>query len=398
MDRALWSTPAVSPATRPHVGVVLHCAGAPPSLERIAAHVRERLPMVPALRSLPAGKRWRIAADLDLEPHVVERRIAPAPASLEAAVGDLIRAPLPEHAPAWQLHLLHGHTEDGFALLYRVHHSLQDGGGVVHTLEALFADGAEAPSSAERPVIAEVPRVSLRDMVTAAGAFLGGMRRAGTWASYPAGFSGERMPRWCEVPVDRLRRVARARGASVNDVYLAALAHALTEAARQLPSAPAAVPFLVPVNLRRPGEEDAPGNRVVLASIVVPGGRGGAEERLALTPGATGVLKSARLREAMRRITALTPTAVMAKGRRQVSRPAHAATLASSLALPRRLGFQGARVTRVSPVMWAPLGVPVAVVLLTYDDTATVCFTLDPAMPGLDELPDHWQAAVASWS
>lgn len=397
MDRALWAAPVASPATRPHVGMVLHCEGAPPNLAQVTAHVAARLQLVPALRSLPAKSRWRIEAALDLEAHVVEQRVASGPASLEAAVGELIGAPLPEHGPAWQLHLLHGHTEDGFALLFRVHHSLQDGGGVVHTLEALFSGDGDEPSSAACPGLAETPRVSMRDMVTAVGALASGARRAGTWASYPAGFSSERTHTWCELPVDRLRSAARAQGTTVNDVYLAALAHALTQAAQQLPSGPTTVPFLVPVNLRRPGEEGAPGNRVVLTSIALPGGQYAAEERLALTPGATGVLKSVRLREAMRRITALTPATAMTQTLKMVTRPAHAATLASNLMLPRRLEFQGAPVTRVAPVMWAPLGIPVAAVLLTYQGTATACFVTDPAMPGLDELPDLWQTTVASW-
>lgn len=399
MDRALWAAPAVSPSTRPHVGMVLHCAGTAPNLDQVTAHVSARLALLPALRSLPAGSSWRIEADLDLAAHVREHRLAPGPASLEAAVGELIGAPLAEQGPAWQLHLLHGHTEDGFALLYRVHHSLQDGGGIFHTLETLFGDDSGTPSSAY-PGFAQRPRVSMRAMITAAGALLGGARRAGIWASHPAGFSDERTHQWRELPADRLRRAASARGTTVNDVYLAALAHALTEGTQRLPSAPvpAAVPFRVPANLRRPGEEDAPGNRVILTSIAVPGGPCTAEERLALTPNATTVLHAAPLREAMRRITALTPVVAMTEVLKMVSKPARAAALASNLVLRRRLEFQGAPVTRIAPVMWAPLGIPVATVLLTYQDTASVCFTLDPAMPGLDDLPDRWQATVASWT
>nr|WP_255671916.1 wax ester/triacylglycerol synthase family O-acyltransferase [Glycomyces amatae] len=392
MDRALLSAPVASAATRPHIGAVLHCEGPPPSLERLAAHVVARLPRVPALRSVPAGSRWRVEAGLDLEAHVVERRLEPGPAPLEAAVGELIGSPLPEGGPAWRLHLLHGRTGDGFALLYRVHHALQDGGGMLHTLEALFADDADAPSSAVYPGFAAPARASLRDFATGAGALLGGALRAGSWASLPAGFSAEREHRWCEVPVDLLRGAARRHGASVNDAFLAALAHALAPAA-----APPRVPFLVPVNLRRPGEEAAPGNRVVLASVALPGGERGAAGRLGRAPGATGALKSAGVREAVRRVTALTPAAVMTGMLKAVSRPARSATLASNLPLRRRLGFQGAPVVRVAPVMWAPLGVPAAALMLTYRGTAAVCFTTDPAMPGLDGLRDRWRAAVESW-
>ncbi|HEX2143444.1 MAG TPA: wax ester/triacylglycerol synthase domain-containing protein [Glycomyces sp.] len=396
MDRALWNAPVSSPGTRPHVGMVLHCDGAPPSLEKVIAHVTARLPALPALRSLPAGSRWYVKAHLDLEAHLTERELQPGPDALDQAVRALIGAPLPEHGPAWQLHLLRGQTNDGFALFYRVHHSLQDGGGILHTLETLFGDDAEAPSSAAYPGFIEPTRASLGDMGIATGALLSAARRTGTWASYPAGFSGDRMQRWCAVPIDRLRNVASGHGGTANDAYLAALAHALTQAAERLPSSSAQVPFLVPANLRRPGEVAAPGNRVILASVALPGGQLTAKERLHLTPTATGVLKSARLREAMRRFTAMTPTSVMTGMLKTVSKPAHAATLASKLVLRRRLDFQGASVSRVVPVMWAPLGIPVAAMMLTYQDTATVCFTTDPAMPGLDELRDHWQAAIES--
>ena len=46
--------------------------------------------------------------------------------------------------------------------------------------------------------------------------------------------------------------------------------------------------------------------------------------------------------------------------------------------------------------MWAPLGVPVGAMMLTYQDTVTVCFTTDPAMPGLDRLPELWRETVES--
>ncbi len=396
MDRALWDVPVASPATRPHIGVVLYCEGPPPSREQVGAHVAERLSSLPALRSVSAGPRWRIQTGLDLETHVVEQKLEPGPASLDAAVSELVELPLPEQAPAWQLHLLHGHTDGGFALFYRVHHSLQDGGGMLHTVETLFADDADALSSSVYPGFAEPARTSWRDFGAGAGALLGGARRAGSWASYSEGFSSERTSRWCAVPVDRLRSVARRHGASVNDVYLAAFAHALTQTAQRLPEAPSRVPFLVPANLRRPGEEAAPGNRVVLTSIVLPGGARSAAARFASAPPATGVLKSPGARNAMRRLTELTPAPVMTGMLKAVSKPAHSATLASNLLLRRRLGFKGAHVTGVTPVMWAPLGVPVGAMMLTYQDTATVCFTTDPAMPGLDRLPELWRETVES--
>lgn len=396
MDRALWDVPVASPATRPHIGVVLYCEGPPPSREQLDAHVTKRLSSLPALRSISAGPRWRVQTGLDLEAHVVEQKLDPGHASLEAAVNELVKLPLPERAPAWQLHLLHGHTEDGFALCYRVHHSLQDGGGMLHTMETLFADDADALSSSVYQGFAEPARTSWRDLGAGTGALLGGTRRVGSWASYPAGFSGERVSRWCTVPLDLLRSAARRYEASVNDVYLAALAHALTQTTQRLPTAPTQVPFLVPANLRRPGEEAAPGNRVVLTSIVLPGGERSAAARLASAPPATGVLKSPGARNAMRRLTDLTPATVMTGMLKAVSKPAHSATLASNLLLRRRLGFKGAHVTRVVPVMWAPLGVPVGAMMLTYRDTATVCFTTDPAMPDLDRLPELWRETVES--
>ncbi|SDL20804.1 Uncharacterized protein, contains a NRPS condensation (elongation) domain [Glycomyces sambucus] len=388
MDRALRRSPAISPQTLPHVGMVLHCEGPVPGLEEVAAHVAQRLPTVPALRSTPAGSRWSIAESLDISSHVEERTLAPG--SLDAAVGELIGAPLPE--PAWRLHLLHGHAPDGFALLFRVHHSLQDGGGILHTLEALFSE--EAPASAAYPGFARPQRITIRDLATSVRLLLGGTVRRGAWTAHPEGFSGSREHRWRTVPLDLLRSAAGRHSASVNDVFLAALAHALVRTGERPPSTPAAVPFLVPVNLRRPGEEAAPGNRVILTSLALPGGERTAAQRLSLTAQATGALRSASLRAALRRITDLTPVPVLAAVRRSVTSPAHAAMLASNVAVGRPLAFRGARVTGAAPVMWAPLGIPAAAVLTTYGDTATAGFVTDPAMPGLDGLPDLWREAV----
>lgn len=401
MDRALRTFPARSPETRPHIGMVLHCAGAPPSLSQVVEHVAERLSALPVLtaRLDPRETRWNTSARIDLGEHVTERVLAQG-SDLAREVRGLAAAPLPDDAPLWRLHLLHGHAADEYALFYRVHHALQDASGCVHTLERLFtSDDAVGVSSAPYRGFAE--NASPFGHWIRAGTSLARMvLRSGGWSPFKARFSDERVLHWCEVPTARLKEAAGRYGGTVNDAYLAALAHALTRwfADRGRPVRRGRLPLLVPVNLRRPGEADAPGNRTVLVPVDLPGGDLTAAERLAGTPGSTASLKSPGRRAALRRYAELVPGSLVRRILLVLTSPGHTTALASNVALRRPLDFRGDQVKRITPVMWAPQGVPLTALLLTYQGTTTICFTADPRLPGLEGIHEHWLDAVQSWA
>jgi hypothetical protein len=400
MASALWAVPVRSAQTRPHIGAVLHCEGTAPSLDEVKTELADRLPRSASLRSRVnlRAKRWDLAPTVALDAHVAEAVLEPGPDAVDQAVRRLIHEPLPATGPHWQLHLLHGHEPGRYALLYRVHHALQDGAGMLGALEALFGDQDPAESSAVYP-FPQQPKATPAELGRTVGALGYAMRRKGIWAPAGIEFSSRRTLAWAEVPADALRTAGRRHGGTANDAYLAALGHGLAEwAAERHGPAIAAPPvtLLIPANVRR--APDAPGNRIALAIAEVPGGERTADQRLKAVAASTADLKSPARREALRRIAAAAPAWLMIRVLTALRSPARTAALASNLVLRSPLRFRGDPVTRVVPVMWTPEGVPMTALLITYQGTASVCFTTDAAIPGLDGIHERWRRTVESWS
>lgn len=400
MDSALWAVPVRSAQTRPHIGAVLHCEGTAPSLDDVKAELAHRLPRSASLRSTVnlRTKRWDLAPTVDLDRHAVETILEPGPDAVDHAVRRLIHEPLPATGPHWQMHLLHGHEPGRYALLYRVHHALQDGAGMLGALETLFGDQAATASSAVYP-FPRPPRATPAELSRTIGALGHAMRRKGIWAPAGIEFSSRRTITWAEVPADALRKAGRRHGGTANDAYLAALGHSLAQwAAERHGPAIAAPPvtLLIPANVRR--APDAPGNRIALAIAEIPGGDRTADQRLQAVAASTTGLKSPQRREALRRIAAAAPAWLMIRVLTALRSPARTAALASNLVLRSPLRFRGDPVTRVVPVMWTPEGVPMTALLITYQDTTSVCFTTDAAVPGLEGIAERWQQTVGAWS
>ncbi|MDA1383612.1 wax ester/triacylglycerol synthase domain-containing protein [Glycomyces lechevalierae] len=399
MDAALWAVPVRSVQTRPHIGAVLHCEGTAPSLDEVKAELADRLPNCASLRSRVnlRAKRWD-PVSVDLEDHVAETVLAPGPDAVDDAVRRLIHQPLPANGPHWQLHVLHGHEPGRYALLYRVHHALQDGAGMLGALESLFGEPDSSVSSAGYP-FPQSPKVTFAETGRTVAALGYALRRKGIWAPAKVEFSSRRTLAWADVPADALRTAGRRHGGTANDAFLAALGHGLAEwAGGQYGPAIAAPPvtLLIPANVRR--EPDAPGNRIALAVAEVPGGRLTADERLRAVAASTTGLKSPTRREALRRIAAAAPAWLMIRVLAALRSPARTGALASNLVLRSPLRFRGDPVTRVVPVMWTPEGVPLTALLITYQGTTSVCFTTDAAIPGLDGIHERWRRTVESWT
>ncbi|MFD0385184.1 wax ester/triacylglycerol synthase domain-containing protein [Streptomyces stramineus] len=113
-------------------------------------------------------------------PSAAARPGAPGPRGPAAVAG-----PAPRGAPHWRVWLLRGHVPGGYAVLYLVHHAVQDGAGMLHTLETLFtADGVpEDRSSAVFHGFAGAPRLTLPDRVRALATASRTARRTAVWNS-----------------------------------------------------------------------------------------------------------------------------------------------------------------------------------------------------------------------
>ncbi len=239
------------------IGAVLHLSGAVPELSNLQEHVAARLPHLPCMTHLLHGDsrqaQW-VPAVPDLAHHVIARRVADGSQALEAAVQDVMRVPWPEGVPAWRLVLLHGHVPDGFALLYLTHHTVQDGMAIGAVLEALFGPDATIGQPAPVP---RTPRAGLRQVGRSAAVLLRHAGKHHRWTAPSQQLSSRRRISWVRTPAWLLKAAAhRGDGASVNDVYLTALGHAIAGWANTAwpRAARAPVPVMVPVDLRTANE------------------------------------------------------------------------------------------------------------------------------------------------
>ncbi|MFF8882789.1 wax ester/triacylglycerol synthase domain-containing protein [Streptomyces flaveolus] len=400
---------AEHPDARLTVGGLLHLPGAVPALSDLQRHVATRLSGLACTEHLLHGNgrraQWRHAVP-DPARHVSEQRLTHGQEALEATVAEHLRAPWPPGAPAWRLILLHGHVPDGYALLYTTHHSVQDGATAIEVLRALFTPPTPAPQPAAAlpagptaPQAAE-PRPRLAQVLRSAAILLRHARKHHLWTSPSQPLSHHRRTAWVYAPAALLKTVARAHGASVNDVYLTALGHAIARwgSTSWPPAATTPIPAMIPVNLRTLDEAGAPGNRLFLTRVDLPAGPLPLPRRLAQTRAVTSPLKRPGHRAVLRAALTRLPTGLLERLVAASTAPGRLTLVASCLVMRERLAFGDAVVTRIDPVMCCPPGTPLSVIMLVYAGEASVCFRTDTALPAAERLPALFRQALEDLS
>ncbi len=324
-----------------HVGGTAIFSGNPPPFEEFLAHVGRRLELIPRFRRrvrwLP-GKmmraEWEDDPEFDLRRHV--RHVAiPSPGGdgeLRELVGQVMSEPLDQSRPLWQLYLVErcgpGHKK-GFAAISKTHHALVDGVSAVD-VGAIILDpdpkGTDLGLSGVdwAPEVRRSDQEVLTDRVFDARRKLFGMPlEAARKAFDPSapqsalktaqGFldlarnSEAVRPTIINEEIGRDRRVAFAAttlaalkrvasegdtGATVNDVVLAVSTGALRRLfVHREAEIPRDFSALVPMSIRKPGEELALGNRITTLMVPLPLSEPEAGERLRLIHEATSRLK-----------------------------------------------------------------------------------------------------------
>jgi diacylglycerol O-acyltransferase len=251
------------------------------------------------------GARWVSDDAFDLARHVVveklhRRRGQSARSALQERMGELAATPLDPAHPLWQFHLVERH-DGGSALVCRIHHCIGDGVALNSVMMSITDDGIQPPAvdahDADAPEAhvgdwlsekllrpltaatvhaielygealvkalhaAEHPRRSVREAAEAARsgvqlvdaaaalAFLRDDARTGLKGHG----SGRKVVSWCEpLPLDRVKAVGKALGASVNDVLIACVAGAIGHYLREVGEDPDGkdIRALVPVTCGR---------------------------------------------------------------------------------------------------------------------------------------------------
>jgi diacylglycerol O-acyltransferase len=213
-----------------HVGKII-VVGPALSVGELRASLRRRITALPSLTRRLGGTSgapaWVPDAAFRLQDHVVDAT-SPTPltsAELNRQIADLFAQRLDRRRPLWRIDVL-GPREDGSrVLVWRVHHALADGQTAVRFAAALLWDlssGPTPPASAVGRVSANAELHHRRHRQHLAGFIEREFRRERGRSPFDGQISAERSVAFATVPLDPLRRSARAvAGATVNDAVLA---------------------------------------------------------------------------------------------------------------------------------------------------------------------------------
>jgi diacylglycerol O-acyltransferase len=282
--------------------------------------------------------------------------------------------------------------------LFRASHVWLDGTAMHRVLTLLFGD---MPSLQARGGTGR--RATPWAVMLAAGRLAGWVPPSGRLAALTGPGAAEHQVHWVTTGVGRLRAVARGYDASVNDVFLVALAGALHAwsppagagpgAAWQASPGPRAaglVPVrrppraLMPVSVRRPEEHTDLGNVVVGARVTLPSGETSPWRRFELVRRQTGRYQrgaGAGVGERwwFDRIPARFAPASVAMG----MDPRRVAVTTSNLGvLPGPLAVAGQPVTAAVPVPVAIGGQRLFVMLAAHGPTACLTVAVHPGLAG----------------
>ncbi|SEP69693.1 Protein of unknown function [Streptomyces sp. yr375] len=392
-------------------GYLLLFHGSPPSVERVRDHVAATAPRVPAWAYRVAERRgrlaWEAVGDADPRLHVHELRLAAGPDPVGRAADALLGLPFPETAPDWGVWLVHGWAPDEYGLCYRVHHALQDGMGGAAAVGALFGTG-DRPLPLTVPVEAEPPlKVGQLAAMLAADIFAA-VRHTARWTPGLRPPGAHRTMHHTHVEVERLRRLGKAAGATLNQVYLAATAGALRawspadwNAESRSAGSPGAqrrfgqrhLHAFMPLDTRPAGVEPAAlGNHMAMLRIPLPCAEPDPRRRLA------SVVRDARATPERRTATRAGLRALPRTGAaliRYFFGPRRTALTVTNIRIPDGLSFGTDPVTASIGLPALLLGHALMVGLSSYGPDAGVFFISDRGDPDPAALPGLWLAALA---
>src|SRR3954449_10718409 len=147
------------PSWHMHVGALCRFEGPPPPFDELLDTLRMRLHLVPRYRQRlqlpPAGTGrplWVDDSTFDLEYHVRQTAL-PRPGSedqLLLLAGRVFSQQLDRDRPLWEMWMVEGLDDGGFALLSKTHHAMIDGVAGVDIAQVMF-DLSPVPAEIDHP-------------------------------------------------------------------------------------------------------------------------------------------------------------------------------------------------------------------------------------------------------
>lgn len=216
----------------------------PVDIERLISTIEHRLPNYPRFTQkvgtrfgLPywvEDQQFDIRKHIELESfdHEVTRE------ELQSYMATIARVPLDSSRPLWHMHVI-DRVQGGHAIVFRVHHSITDGLGLVHVLNHLTDDSdtqGKTPSKVGHPLIAQPTPPSVCSYVNKVMRWLKIGFHVGRLSVQPsdertqlkAPMSGEKKLVWLPpMAMDQVRATSKRVGITLNDLWVGAVSGAL---------------------------------------------------------------------------------------------------------------------------------------------------------------------------
>ena len=243
---------------------------------------------------------WKQYRHFDLDNHL-EFHTLEAPGdepALMKLVGELMSSPLDREVSLWKFHVVHGFGT-GSALICRIHHAIADGIALMRVLLSLTEsedtgdDLLEAPNRtsaalANRGSLTVIPS-KLIDVARGYGAVASDLGKLLIEAEPNSPFRGplgvaKQAACTGRICLNSIKEARLRAGCTVNDVLMAAVAGGLRRHYQRIQGDPARnvnLRAMIPVDLRKPGKEQALGNRFGLVFLGLPVGLDSPNHRLA---------------------------------------------------------------------------------------------------------------------
>ncbi len=300
-----------TPTAHMHVGWVAvfspPAGGQPPGFSALREHIERRMVRAPRYRQKLAPVPLGLNAPewVDDEAFGIDRHLFQAPGPLGGLVDEIMSMPLRRDRPLWEIWICRDPARNELALIGKAHHCMVDGIAAVELASLLLDPGPEAEAyepdpwrPQPEPPAPELLIRGARDLgalqlgllrgplraalspVKAARELTAGALGVGRALSHallkgaPAGglldrpLSPLRRLAWAERPLNDLKIIKRARGTTVNDVVLAAVAGGMRTYLARHGEHPATLKAMVPVNVRSP--DDVLGNHLSFVFAELP--------------------------------------------------------------------------------------------------------------------------------
>jgi diacylglycerol O-acyltransferase / wax synthase len=434
-----------------HVAAVLVFEGQPPAYDDLLEAIEARMHLVPRYRQklahVPLGQGRPVWVD---DPHFNPRyhlrhSALPAPGSdeqLKNLASRLFARPLDRTKPLWEINLVEGLDGGRFAIISKTHHALVDGVSGVDVTSVLFDTSPEpAPVAAEprpwlprpEPTDAELLAQALVERATAPGEAARGLRaltraprqvlaQAGEWLvgvgamawaglkpAPPTPFNvpigPHRRYTWVDAELERFKAIKNARGGTLNDVVLAAVALALGRflGRRGVDTDELVLRAMVPVSVRADAERGALGNRVAAMWAPLPVG---VQDPVAVLTEITDAMRDLKESgqavgaQALTSLADFAPPTIMSQAARLQSRQRFFNLVVTNVPGPQiTLYLLGRRMLAFYPVVPLAHHQALGIAIISYDGRLGFGLLGDyDAMPDLEALAEDLHAAIADLS